>query len=197
MRDPKSGGATSQYNEREGRYEVRYFDDSVSGSGSEPFVSWFDGDGSDPAEMAGDDPEELPLGVIVGFEDARFFAFDEGRGEEGGGSVGSGSRELECLVPVAQSESACKVRETRIGREVRYLVHRTGRLGVAEEFPRGLDAAWLQRRLLARLLSEERRREEFRISVFGVNLAREAQLVSAYTLYGLSNRVGHSRRRKD
>ena len=37
--------------------------------------------------------------MVVGFEDAGFFAFDEGRGEEGGGGVGDGRGELEGLIP--------------------------------------------------------------------------------------------------
>ena len=72
------------------RGEVPDFDDAVAGAGGEPGVARLDGDAADPAEVARDDADELPGGVVRRLYGARRLVEGEGVGELGRGGKGGG-----------------------------------------------------------------------------------------------------------
>ena len=54
--------------------QVPNLDDSVGRSSGEPLVAGFDGDATNPAGVAGDDPEKFPRRVPVGLRHGRRLA---------------------------------------------------------------------------------------------------------------------------
>lgn len=58
--------------------EIPDFNDPVSRTSSEPFVTWFDSDTTHPAQMAGYDANELPRRVVSWFHGYRLLVKRQG-----------------------------------------------------------------------------------------------------------------------
>lgn len=85
------GGDVAGQGQFEGaRGEIPNFDDAVACAGCEPGVPGLDGDAADPAQMAGDDTDEFPGGVVGRFDGARGLVEGERFGEFGRGGKGGG-----------------------------------------------------------------------------------------------------------
>ena len=124
------------------RGKVPNLDDSVACAGREPGVAGLDGDAADPTQVAGNDANKFPLGVIGRFDGPRGLVKGErfGKFSRGGKRGRLGFRRI-----VDRGDHACSVGRCWMGELVVALGGKRRRTTGGEKFLRGwglIGAGW-------------------------------------------------------